>query len=67
MGDKNYLKYLVISKDLKIEDVAKMLGVTKQCLYRKINGKCEWYLRDIKRLKEILEMTDDDIKKVFDI
>lgn len=67
VGDINYLKYLIVSKGLKVEDIARMLGMTKQCLYRKMNGKHEWYLRDIKKLKEFLEMSDEEVKKVFDI
>lgn len=67
VGDTYYLKYLIAKKGLKVPDVAEVLGITKQCLYRKINGKHEWYLKDVRRLKELLEMSDNDLKKVFDL
>lgn len=63
----NYLKYLIKSKELSIDDTAKALGMTKQTFYRKLNGKIGWLLKDMKCLKELLAMSDDDIKKVFDI
>lgn len=65
MGDTDYLKYLIKSKGLSIDDTAKALGMTKQTLYRKLNGKIEWYLKDMKCLKDLLEMSDSDMKKVF--
>ena len=67
MGDMHYLKYLIAKKGLKVEDVAKAMGITKQCLYRKINGKHEWYLKDLKVVRDFLGMTDSDLKKVFDL
>ncbi len=65
MGDVHYLKYLIKAKGLTLDEVAIMLGMSKQALYRKLNGKIEWYLRDMKCLKDLLEMTDDDFNKVF--
>ncbi len=67
MGDINYLKYLIKDRGLNVEEVAKLLGMSKQCLYRKLNGKIEWYLKDIKNMRELLNMTDSDLKKVFDL
>lgn len=64
-GDVEYLKYLFKSKGLKVEDVAKILGISKQCLYRKLKGQHDWYLKDMKCLKELLEMSNDDFNKVF--
>ena len=65
MGDVHYLKYLIKSKGLTLDEVARMLGMSKQALYRKLNGTIEWYLRDMKCLKELLEMSNDDFNKVF--
>lgn len=64
-GDVEYLKYLFKAKGLKVEDVARILGITKQSLYRRIKGQHDWCLRDMKCLKELLEMSDEDMKKVF--
>lgn len=65
MGDVHYLKYLIKSKDLTLDEVARLLGMSKQALYKKLNGTIEWYLKDIKCLKELLEMSNDDFNKVF--
>lgn len=64
-GDIEYLKYLFKAKGLKVEDVAKILGISKQCLYRKLKGQHDWYLKDMKCLKELLEMSNEDFNKVF--
>lgn len=64
-GDVEYLKYLIKAKGLKVEDVARILGISKQSLYRKIKGQHDWCLKDMKCLKELLEMTNEDLSKVF--
>lgn len=66
-GDIYYLKYKIISNGMNISDAAAAMGITKQNLYRKIGGKTEWSLKDIKRLKLLLQMTDEEVKKVFDL
>lgn len=65
MGDMDYLKYLIKHRGLSIEEVATVLGMSKQAFYRKLNGKIEWYLKDIRSLRDLLEMGDGDLKKVF--
>lgn len=67
MINSNYLKYLIAEKGLSIEDVAVIMKISKQALYKKIRGETEWCLRDMKCLKDFLEMTDEDVKKVFDL
>lgn len=64
-GDMYYLKYLIQSRGLTVEGIARAMGITRQSLYKKINGQSEWHLHDIKIVKNLLDMTDEDIMRVF--
>lgn len=62
--DSEYLKYLAKSKNLKLCELGEMLGLNKHYFYRKLkNGT--WDISDMKKLKDILKMTENDFKKVF--
>lgn len=65
VGDMYYLKYLIQSRGLTVEGIARAMGITKQSMYRKINGQTEWHLQDIKIIKNLLDMADDDVMRVF--
>lgn len=65
MVNKNYLKYLVAEKGLQMKDLAIILDISCPSLYSKIKGKVEWKLSDMKKIKEFLELSDEDFKKIF--
>ena len=65
MTNANYLKYLIAEKGLSVEDVALIMKISKQALYKKLRGKTEWCLSDMKCLKDLLEMSDEDFNKAF--
>lgn len=65
MPNANYIKYLIAEKGLKIEDVASILGISKQALYRKFRGEVSWNCKDMKCLKDLLGMSDEDFNKSF--
>lgn len=65
MANANYIKYLIAEKGLSIEDVALILKISKQALYRKFRGEVSWNCKDMKCLKDLLEMTNDEFNKAF--
>lgn len=64
--DIEYLKYLAKSKNLKIYELGEKMGLTRHYFYRKLKDEI-WDIADVKKVKAILEMTDDDVRKVFGI
>ena len=62
--DIEYLKYLAKSKKLKLYELGEEIGLTKHYFYRKLKNE-RWSLEEIKLLKDVLDMTENDFKKVF--
>lgn len=62
--DSEYLKYLVKSNDLKLYELGEQLGLNQQYFYKKIK-KGRWTIEEMKVLKEILHMTNNDFNRVF--
>lgn len=65
MINSNFLKYLIAEKGLSIEDVSQIMNISKQALYKKLRGETEWCLRDMKCLKDLLKMSDEEFNKAF--
>lgn len=64
-ANANYIKYLIAEKGLKAEEVASVMGISKQALYRKFKGQIDWSIGDMKCLKYLLEMSNEDFNKAF--
>ena len=64
--DSEYLKYLAKSKNLKLYEFEEKLGLSKGRLHKKLN-KGNWNISEVRKIKEILEMSESDFKKVFDL
>lgn len=62
--DIEYLKYLAKSKNLKIYELGEKLGLNRHYFYRKLKNGI-WDIKDMKKIKEILNLTENDFKKVF--
>ena len=58
-------KVAQIRADISKEDMAKKLGINIATLYRKINGESEFTLSELKLLKEILELSKEDVDRIF--
>ena len=46
-------------------DIARMMGMTQGTISMKLNGKWDWKLWEVKELKRILKLTDEEVLKVF--
>lgn len=56
--NKGMFKMALIRKGLTQNELAKMLGMTKNTLSNKVNGHTNIYTYEAKRICEILEITD---------
>lgn len=50
------IKLKIIERGFKIGYVAKQLGITPNCLSRKLKGKSEFTISEAKKLCEILDV-----------
>lgn len=67
MSEKKYIKGLIYANGFNIKSFAKILGLNSTTLSKKIKkvGNREFTQSEIKRLIEILEIPDNEIKKYF--
>ncbi len=52
-------------KNCNVAELAKMLGLSKTSIYRKLSGKTDFTCTEIGRLKTRLEMSDETLVKIF--
>ena len=66
MINKRLLKIKMLEKKIdNYEQLAEKMGMTKQNLHCKIKEKINWNIKDIKKLKDLLNLTAEDINKIF--
>ena len=65
--DMEYLKYCLNSRGISKEEVCVYLNISLSSLYKRLRGVSEWSLGEIKGIRERLGLTDDEVKKIFDI
>lgn len=66
MTDTQKLKGLIVSAGKTQKDVAKETGISANTLSKKINGTCEFTVREIIKICDILNITDNAEKmKIF--
>ena len=59
------LKELIKNKYISIEELANQLNMCNQQLENKLNGKEEFYLDEMHKLKEILHLTIEEAENLF--
>lgn len=65
MGRVSLLKDLINEKGLKLEYVAGKLGITRESMSAKINGRRDFRLSEVQMLKQILNLSANDILTIF--
>ena len=64
-GNRKRIKELIKNKNLSIEEIANQLNLDNQQLENKLNGKEEFYLEEMHKLKEILNLTIEEAENLF--
>jgi len=65
MRGRELLKQKIDESGLKVGFIAKKLGITAQGFYYKMNGRNEFKASEIKILKDILHLSEDEITLIF--
>lgn len=63
--DANKLKYYIAARGKTLADVETALKIGKATLYRKINGKTEFTLLELRRIIILLGLSVDEIMEIF--
>ncbi len=61
--DKDLLIYEMKKKGLNVSELCAKIGISKSAFYRKCNGKTEFKLDEIKKIKEVLSL--DSVTPIF--
>lgn len=63
--NKDLLKGKIFSKGKSIEEIYKSVGISKSAMYRKMNDKSYFTSKEIKKIVEILELTNVEMNEIF--
>ena len=61
----NKLKAKIVEKGLNVEALADKIGLERSTLYRKLNNFEKISIGEAIRMKDALEMTDDEASSIF--
>lgn len=61
----NKLKAKIIEKGLNVEALADAIGIDRSSLYRKLNNFEKITIGEAARMKEILDMTNEEANEIF--
>ena len=65
MLQKNILKSKMILQEKTQSEMAKILGLSLVSVSKKINGVIKFNLEEVKKIKEYLNLTDEEINQIF--
>lgn len=66
MVDVNKLKGRIVEKGLNVAELAKLVGLDRATLYRKLNNGGETLLiKDVDSIIKILEIPGEDVDSIF--
>lgn len=61
----NKLKGKIIEKGINVETLAKRIGVERSSLYRKLNSFERITIGEANRMKDVLELSDEEANDIF--
>ncbi len=63
--NKNLLSARMIEHDINNAQLAQALSIDEATLYRKKSGVSDFYRREIQIIKQVLNLSDEDIRLIF--
>lgn len=63
MFNANLLKAELLIKGISNDELAKILGINKATLSKRINGKSEWTLSELKQVGKLIGL--EKLEKIF--
>lgn len=61
----NKLKGKIVEKGMNVETVAKRIGIERSSLYRKLNNFEKITIGEARKLKDVLELSDEEASAIF--
>ncbi len=65
MIQKNILKSKLSLRERTQRDLAKALGLSEVSTNKKVNGTIKFSLNEVKKIKEYLNLTNDEVAEIF--
>lgn len=65
MTNRNELLKCISNSGITITAIAKKIGITRECLYRKIRNETEFKASEIVAMQEILRMSNQKRDEIF--
>lgn len=59
------LEYYLSLSEISKKDLAKMMNISYMSILRKFNLKFDFTLGEVKKIKEILQLTDEEMLEIF--
>lgn len=59
------LKAKIVERGLTVEKFASLIDMTRSSLYRKLNNSTKMTIGEAVRIKEVLELTDEEASVIF--
>ena len=63
--DVNKLKGKLVERQVNVETLAKMIGVERSSMYRKLNNAEKITIGEAKKIKSALELSNDEATQIF--
>ena len=63
--DLNKLKGKIIEKGLNVETLAERIGIDRSSMYRKLNKFENITIGEAKKIKAVLELTNEEASSIF--
>lgn len=60
----NKLRAKIVEKGLNVEELARLIGVNRSSMYRKLNN-CRITIAEAKRIREVLELSGEEASDIF--
>ena len=61
----NKLKAYLVEREIKQEDLAKVLGISRTATVYKLCGRSRFSIEDINKIKNAYNLTDKQVKQFF--
>ena len=65
MIDTELFKYRLAVAGLTISDMASILGISKQAVYKKVNGQTDWTVPEMYAVSDAMKLTLEESKDIF--
>lgn len=61
----NKLKAKIVEREMNVEELAEIIGMTGQTLYRKLRAPLKITIGEAIQMKDVLKLTDEEALEIF--